>query len=462
MSTPQSEPTSVVVSVGVQCHVGKERTENQDRVTRSATPYGDLFVVADGVGGYQGGGEAAQATIDGFATLLNRSAVLSLEDALQRAASAIGADLHRRSSENPSLRSMGSTVVLCVINGIRATYAHAGDSRAYLLRDGTLRQLTRDHSVMERMVASGILTPEQAKEHPDSSVLTRALGQGGDISLDIGEVMLQPEDALLLCSDGLWAYAPHHEMEAVANSRSLSPSAAAEALLNLALEGGGGDNISIQFLRFKGQKHATPSIAFPGKLQKKTLAAVTVAAVLAAAAGGLFFWNHVHAPDAGYINSSPGRSAGQSTQAAKPSSRTPAPQPGQRSTTQPGVDGPVVIINWVQEKTKDWRGRLHDRKIGERPEQNGTPECHGLARSEDMLFYLHGKAAFAQEVGDALGFPTKNIVEKPKEELARCTNGAVVVVPAKASQAPDGPEDLFNKVRKHARDVQLPFKPVVQ
>ena len=302
MSTLHSDTNSVVVSVGVQCHVGKARTENQDRVTRSSTPFGDMFVVADGVGGYQGGGEAAQATIDGFSSLLNQIGNMPLHDALQKAANAISADLRSRSAANPALRGMGSTVVVCIVKGNRATYAHAGDSRVYLLRHGALRQLTRDHSVMERMVSSGILTPDQARDHPDASVLTQALGQDGEIALDINEVTLQPDDALLLCSDGLWAYARHQEMEAIASSPGLSPSAVASALVNLALEGGGGDNVSIQFLRFTARN--APSARRFGRIampQKKLLAAAGVALLLAAATVGLFLWNRAHFPSPGNV-----------------------------------------------------------------------------------------------------------------------------------------------------------------
>jgi serine/threonine protein phosphatase PrpC len=245
---------SLVVSVGVQCHVGKERSENQDRVTRAATPFGDLFVVADGVGGYQGGSEAAEATVAGFAGLLNAPGNLSLPDSLRRAEREINLDLQRRAAANPALRGMGSTAVLCVVNRDRVTYAHVGDSRLYLMRDHQLRQLTRDHSVIERLISQGVLTPDRARQHPDANVLTRAIGQPSEAGLDIAEITLRQNDALLLCSDGLWGYAPHREMETIAGAEQLSASAVATGLLNLALEGGGGDNISIQFLRFKSRE----------------------------------------------------------------------------------------------------------------------------------------------------------------------------------------------------------------
>jgi len=303
MPAANSQSGSLIVSVGVQCHVGIERTENQDRVTRANTPFGDLFVVADGVGGYQGGAEAAQATVEGFVSYLNTHANFALPDALQEAARTISADLLQRSAANHLLHGMGSTVVLCVVHGDSATYAHVGDSRAYLVRGRQLKQLTRDHSVMERLVSQGVLTPAQAREHPDASVLTRALGQSADVSLDVAEIALQPRDAILLCSDGLWGYAQHSEMEAVVTSNSLSATAVSEALLNLALKGGGGDNISIQFLRFNPVEAPRMALAGSGSGKGKLLGipvklalpAAALASVLAVFTGRMFWDNYQHA-----------------------------------------------------------------------------------------------------------------------------------------------------------------------
>ena len=294
MSTLTSSQESLVVTVGVQCHTGKQRAENQDRVTRAATPFGELFLVADGMGGYQGGGEAAEATVDGFVNYLGQHGSMSLPEALQQAAHNVSAGLLQRGATDPALQGMGSTVVLCVVNGPQVTYAHLGDSRAYLLRDGKLQQLTRDHSVMERLITQGLLTPEQAREHPDASILTRAIGQDPDLSLDIAEITVQPNDALLLCSDGLWGYAQAPEMEAVAKSRNLSASAVAEALLNLALDGGGGDNISIQFLRFAPAAAQTSARSLLGTRRKATTAVFALAAVLAIATIGGALWIYYH------------------------------------------------------------------------------------------------------------------------------------------------------------------------
>jgi serine/threonine protein phosphatase PrpC/cytoskeletal protein RodZ len=349
MSAANSPSSSLIVSVGVQCHVGKERTENQDRVTRASTPFGDLFVVADGVGGYQGGAEAAQATVEGFVSYLNSHGNFALPDALQQAARTVSADLLQRSAANHLLHGMGSTVVLCVVHGDTVTYAHMGDSRAYLVRDRQLRQLTRDHSVMERLVSQGVLTPAQAREHPDASVLTRALGQSGEVSLDVAEIRLHPYDGILLCSDGLWAYAQHAEMEAVATSNGLSPTAISEALLNLALKGGGGDNISIQFLRFSPAGAArvptggTAGAKILGMPRRLALPAAALASVLVAYTGYLAWDNLQHNPNKTEIASAkddPDESEPPETKperAPRPASTTkPSTKPAASTTPKPG------------------------------------------------------------------------------------------------------------------------------
>ena len=481
MATPNSNSTQLVVSVGVQCHVGNERTENQDRVTRAATPFGDLFVVADGVGGYQGGAEAAQATADGFVSFLNSHGNLSLNDALQQAVRAISADLQQRSVANPGRHGMGSTVVLAVIQGTTATYAHAGDSRAYLLRDRQLRQLTRDHSVMERLVSQGILSSEQARQHPDASVLTRAIGSLSEISLDIADLALQPNDALLLCSDGLWAYAPHKEMEAVVASENLSAAAVATALLNLALKGGGGDNISIQFLRLKAVEAANRAKATRGK-SRATWPTVAFASVLALSTVGLYVKAHPHwdtdadntavvthpepTPET-HSNGSSGGAENKPTKpaaaASKPDNKKPAtnktkptvgtpeaPTPAttakptsetkpedagtakpDNSDAKPENKTPVTIIQGTDNSKADWADDLTKLTYLDASPLAGSKECMALARSSATLFYVHDKKDAATRIQAELSLSQSAVVEMSQENLDKCGGAALIAMPAK-------------------------------
>ena len=481
MPTDQSQSPALVVSVGVQCHVGKQRTENQDRVTRAATPFGDLFVVADGVGGYQGGAEAAQTTVDGLVSYLNSHANLLLADALQGAVRSVRAELQRRSDADQALRGMGSTVVLCVVSGNTATYAHAGDSRLYLVRDRQLKQLTRDHSVMERLISQGILTPAQAREHPDASVLTRAIGQAADVILDIAEIILQPDDALLLCSDGLWGYTQAEEMAAVATSGNLSASAAAEALLNLALEGGGGDNISIQFLRFN--RLEPPEKTKPNRRGSKfTIPAIALAAIIASGTAGLSLWNQRHAisqnsaasaqpaatparnqatqevskpavpsnpPPAPHAQSAPNKTA---AHPAKVKSRatpaTPAHSPddqtaqtGDSQSAEPAQDANPKTDVWIivekdGDTVTDWRSQLNNQDFLNPSQHTGSEECIKLERSSAVLLYTNHSEKIAKNIQTSISLPPAAIARRSKEELKKCgDNVELVALPAKSSRA---------------------------
>jgi len=490
MPTLRSHSPSVVVSVGVQCHVGRERTENQDRVTRSATPFGDLFVVADGVGGYQGGSEAAQATVDGFVTFLKAHGNLPLSEALQQAVRAISADLQRRSAANQAQHGMGSTVVLCVVNGNKATYAHVGDSRAYLLRDGHLTQLTRDHSVMERMVSEGLLTPAQAREHPDASVLTRALGQPANVSLDIAEVELLPGDSLLLCSDGLWAYAQHAEMEAIAASQALSASAAAAALLSLALEGGGGDNISIQFLRFTALEKSPKAASLIGMPRKMAIPVIGVAALLAITALGLSIWNHGHLPAP---RNSPSRQASSPAPAAAPIRSPNPPSPQQTPVTPPQTPSaatgpspaaqspqrpapppaapaptPVVIIKTTDGAVQGWAGDLTTLDYVKVTERRGNPDCLALLQANEILYYAAEKSEVASRVRRDLGLDRSEVRKMSRDLHDKCGAVDLVAMPARPSRAPNLQDQVKStaqsavdagKSAKQKLENQIPLRP---
>ena len=458
MPTPQSQPNSLVVSVGVQCNVGKERSENQDRITRAATPFGDLFVVADGVGGHQGGAEAAQAVVDGFTRHLNAFGDLPLHEALQKAIRAISSDLQQRSETTPALKGMGSTVVLCVVRDAQATYAHIGDSRAYLVRSGKLNQLTRDHSVMERMVSQGILTPAQAKEHPDSSVLTRAIGQSADVSLDIADIALQPGDAILLCSDGLWGYARHEEMEAIATSASLSATAVADALLNLALEGGGGDNVSIQFLRFQASKSSKSVKYLLGMPQQKALPIIAMAAVLGAGTSWLYISNHTLAapnpagPIAQAEYPSPAASSKPVEHKDKPPATAAAPVPAAPPAPQPTAARPsetkpqmqVVILEGEKQLVAKWADKLNGVPGVSTVRRTASEECLDLQQDVDVLYHSDKAHASAEQIGSKAGIAVSEIRLASSEDLKKCGGGEMLAMPA---ATPSELERLKNKAK---------------
>lgn len=236
--------------VGAASHRGKVRDENQDRISRFQGPYGEVFAVVDGMGGHLDGGRAAELSLAVLEEELGTaSADLPLADALRRAASDASRALCRATPASGEGARMGATVVLAVVDGRRAVVAHAGDSRAYLQRGDALRLLTRDHTLVQRMVESQVLSPEEARRHPDAAVVTRALGQGEEVELEVGDPLpLEVGDRLLLCSDGLSGYVDDAAIGATLAAHAAAQ-AATDALITLALAAGGEDNVSVQVVQ---------------------------------------------------------------------------------------------------------------------------------------------------------------------------------------------------------------------
>lgn len=250
-------PRAIEPRVGAKTDRGKVREENQDAMSGFRTPLGEVYIVADGMGGHEGGAIAAKMVVSGFEDRLQHAAGQAPPEALCAAAEEINAEIHRRAySGDPATEKMGSTAVLVLFAGPRMWVAHVGDSRAYLVRDRRLIRLTADHNRVQEMLARGILDEEAAKDHPDASILSRAFGQKAEIKIDIAEHRLQPGDGVLLCSDGLCGYAEDAEIERVIlQTQMAGAQAVADALVRLALgkhkpDEGDGDNVTVQYLQF--------------------------------------------------------------------------------------------------------------------------------------------------------------------------------------------------------------------
>jgi len=193
-----------------------------------------LAMVADGMGGHVAGEVASR---------LAAEAALEAEgDPVERVLTA-NAAVVRRALDQPRLAGMGTTMTLAVFSPDEVEMGHIGDSRAYLFRDGTLTQLTRDHSLMADMIASGELTPEQAAVHPFRSVITRALGMESHVVVDRVTHDLQLGDRVLLCSDGLTTMLADAQVAALL--AGVDATTAAAALIAAANDAGGYDNISV-------------------------------------------------------------------------------------------------------------------------------------------------------------------------------------------------------------------------
>ena len=242
----------IKLRVGAGSHRGRVRTENQDRISRFRCPLGEVFAVVDGMGGHLDGSRAAEATIAVLEEQLNElpSAARS-EVALRHAVEVANRELYRLSSAagGPSGARMGATLVLALFRCSKTFIAHAGDSRAYLLRDRILKPLTRDHTLVQQMVDHQVLSEEEARLHPDAGVVTRAVGQQEKIELEVAEPFeLQVGDQLALCSDGLCGYADDTAIQRVLVVAA-DVQEATDRLIELALAAGGEDNVSVQVVQ---------------------------------------------------------------------------------------------------------------------------------------------------------------------------------------------------------------------
>lgn len=254
---------AISLRIGAGAHRGLVREENQDRISRVRSPFGELFIVADGMGGHEGGATAAQMLIDGLGRHLGALPPGTPPDeALRRAAEHANADIYQKAQGGDRrLAKMGATGVFALVQGDRAWIGHAGDSRAYLWRGGQLDRLTRDHTLVQRMVDHRILNEEEARHHPDANVVTRSFGQSPKTELEIAPPLeLLDGDRLLLCSDGLSGYVEDAVIAQVLAADG-DAQTAADALLDLALQAGGVDNVSVQLLAVHGE--AAPAVAPP-------------------------------------------------------------------------------------------------------------------------------------------------------------------------------------------------------
>ena len=187
------------VSVGAATDIGQVREGNEDSYLLVAP----LYAVADGMGGHRGGEVASSLALETVQGLFERHEG-TLSDQVVQANRAV----FERSQNDRSVSGMGTTLTAALIDGDEVHFVHVGDSRAYLLRDGQLTQLTEDHTLVHRMVVEGEITPAEAETHPHRSILTRALGVDENVEVDEGEVEVQGGDRILLCTDGLTGMVP--------------------------------------------------------------------------------------------------------------------------------------------------------------------------------------------------------------------------------------------------------------
>ena len=226
--------------------VGKKRKTNQDFVYTHEQPVGNLpnlFVVADGMGGHRAGDTASRDTVGTLLDSVRKSQETNPIKIIRAAVEEANSRVYEKSRENENLAGMGTTVVVAVIEDRYLYVANVGDSRLYLIRKD-IRQITKDHSLVEEMVRSGKLKREEARNHPNKNVITRAVGVEKEVNIDFFDLRIRKGDKILLCSDGLSNMLEDNEIREIVTSGG-DVEERARKLITAANQNGGKDNISV-------------------------------------------------------------------------------------------------------------------------------------------------------------------------------------------------------------------------
>jgi PPM family protein phosphatase len=227
-------------------HPGRKRRHNEDAYVLEPP----LFAIADGMGGAKAGEVASGLAADAVRESAGDGAhgeervAALIEEANRR--------VFRRATEDRETSGMGTTMTVALVEDDRVAIGHVGDSRAYLIRDGALEQLTDDHTLVAELVRSGKLTPEEAESHPQRNVITRALGTEPDVDVDTFSVAGVPGDLFLLCSDGLTTMVDQATILDAVERHRPDLTEAAKELIGAANRGGGEDNITVIFFELAG------------------------------------------------------------------------------------------------------------------------------------------------------------------------------------------------------------------
>lgn len=249
----------------LKTHAGQVRPLNEDAL--GADPEAGLFILADGLGGYNAGEIASTMTVS--ALLAGLGAQLAESHAenrpfdpmrvLSETLVEMNAAIFRAALNSSAFEGMATTVVIAWLLGGRLWVAHTGDSRLYRYRAGTLEQITRDHSFSQELLDAGMVTPEEARLLPAKNLVTRALGASPDVEPEVHDYDVQNGDVLLLCSDGLTEMVSHYEISGLLAACGTDVREAARRLVDMANEAGGRDNVSVIVVAIGGNGATTVS-----------------------------------------------------------------------------------------------------------------------------------------------------------------------------------------------------------
>lgn len=299
-SSPRNDTSSVeVVSsyYGSRTEIGNVREHNED----SLTVLPPLFAVADGMGGHEAGEVASEITINTLNDLAPQSADA---EALARAVVAANLNVIKAPSQGVGREGMGTTLTAAILEKERLVIAQVGDSRAYLLHNGSLQQLTRDHSLMADMIEAGQLTEAEARVHPNRSVITRAIGSDPHMQPDLYELNVETGDRLLLCSDGICGMIEDHEIASIMR-QAPSAQSCADQLVEAALAAGGFDNATAVVVDVEGFK----AVREKKQARKSKALAIGVIVCLLAALACAVFAGYYYVNNSGYLIEQDGKVA---------------------------------------------------------------------------------------------------------------------------------------------------------
>lgn len=244
------------IELGSLSDVGCHRENNEDRYSYWEPADDDQFqskgrlaIIADGMGGYEGGQEASRLAVEAIEEVYADTPDSEPQALLVSAFQAAHQRIQEHANERPALHGMGTTCTAIALLGHHLYYAHVGDSRLYLIRNGSISRLSHDHSYVSRLVEHGVISSEEAESHPQRHILTAALGAGAEITPDTPEqpLALDEGDVLVLCTDGLWGLVHDDEIGSIVSTKS--PREACRELVETARQRGGPDNITMQVLR---------------------------------------------------------------------------------------------------------------------------------------------------------------------------------------------------------------------
>lgn len=235
--------------------IGKKRTMNQDYVFTSENPVGNLpnlFIVADGMGGHNGGEYASSYAVEVVVKTIEESKEKTVKHIFEEAVKKANDEVRKKASEKVDLQGMGTTLVAATVNGDCLQVANIGDSRLYVIGE-EIRQITTDHSYVEELVRVGGLDRESARTHPKKNIITRAIGADKDVTPDFFTVKLQPGEMVLMCSDGLTNMLDDEDIRMIlSGQRDIVE--IAEELIKAANNNGGKDNIAVILIEPFGEE----------------------------------------------------------------------------------------------------------------------------------------------------------------------------------------------------------------